>query len=192
MATAIFRLFVNFAETRARKRDALLDVVNILTLKDSALLLSVSFKMIKGLCWWSLMVVIYKVYMQLKVLLLKSIYWNLCAGMLDCRQQKLEIWMTLCDCTRETTADWRWKTPKDEHQLIRLLYEIEWIFCNSLRNNMEVRDALIILWMGDWLLFLTYFHKYLDLDAQDLAGNTPLHLAVENGSLEALECLLEL
>lgn len=31
-----------------------------------------------------------------------------------------------------------------------------------------------------------------DLDAQDLAGNTPLHLAVENDSLEALEYLLSM
>lgn len=48
MATMMFRLFVNFAETRNRKRDALLDSVPVFTLKDCALLLTVSFKIFKG------------------------------------------------------------------------------------------------------------------------------------------------
>lgn len=48
MATMMFRLFVNFAENRSRKRDALLDTVPVFTLKDSALLLGVSLQIIKG------------------------------------------------------------------------------------------------------------------------------------------------
>lgn len=39
---------------------------------------------------------------------------------------------------------------------------------------------------------LVVFGFNIDLDIQDLAGNTPLHKAVEHDALEALECLLTL